>query len=126
MRTVFVAIALVLFAKLAFAAPSEFSTEGYRQLQESGSPYVVGFHAWWCGTCRVQKPALEALLRTDEFAGVAGLMADFHTHSDTRKALKVTSPSTLVLMKGTQVIARSVGVTDKNELAAFLRRTKSL
>lgn len=117
------ALFFLVSSSLAFAGISEpFSTEKFQTLQKANATYVVGFHSKWCGTCRRQKPAVEALLKTNEFAHIAGLMADFGQHRDARKTLRVGAVSTLVLMKGEKEIARAVGVTDKNDIAAFLRK----
>lgn len=118
----FAVIVAALASQMAMAGPSfEFSQAKLSELKEKNSTYVIGLHSKYCGSCKVQKPAMSRLLEQMQHSHVFGLMADFDQEKALRKELKVTSPSTLILMRGTQELARVTGVTSEAALDKFLK-----
>jgi len=86
---------------------------------------VVAFHSDSCGSCKVQKPNLEAVLSESPLQATRGLMANFETTSEFRKSLgkSIRGPSTVVIFKGDQEIARVQGETKREKLLAFISKS---
>lgn len=115
-----------LFLSLnALAAPAEsFSEAAFKEASASGKPFVVAFHSSSCGSCKVQKPSLESALLEPELKEVRGLMANFEATSDFRKGLEkvVRGPSTILVFKGGNEVARIQGETSKEKIQELIAR----
>lgn len=108
-----------------YAAPAKpFSLQSFQEVSKGNGTVVVGFHSPSCGSCKVQKPNLEALLKEDEFAAVQGFLADFEESESFRKSLErpVRGPSTIVIFKNGKELSRIQGVTRKEELRALIKK----
>ena len=44
----------------------EVNSEGFRELLQSGRPFLVEYHAPWCGYCRRLEPAFDRVVREYE------------------------------------------------------------
>lgn len=127
MKFSMIAITFGLIGTMAFAArPHEFNQASYEQSQAQGKVTVIGFHAKGCGSCKVQKPILDALLKTQELAPIEGYFADYDKEKSFRKKLKVPYPSTIVLIKDNREVARLTGETDEAKIHAFLKQGLAL
>ena len=99
-----------------------FSNERLAQLQAGGKPVGVHFHAEWCGTCKSQEKALQAIKAEGTLPSVTLLVADYDKEKDLRKQMKVRAQSTLVVFKGSQEVARVGGETATDKLKAALAK----
>lgn len=116
----------LLVAPISYAsAPILFTSAAFDGAIKESNTVVVGFQSPSCGSCRVQKPNLEAILKEPEFESVKGLMADFDETKIFRNSLKkpVRSPSTIVIFKKGVEVSRIQGVTDKDDLRKLLRES---
>ncbi|MEO5701440.1 MAG: thioredoxin family protein [Casimicrobiaceae bacterium] len=102
-----------------------FDMAAFDKLQAEGKPILVHVHADWCPTCRAQAPILAELLADPRFKDVAALAVDFDTQKDVRRTLKVNQQSTLIIYRGRTEVARTVGDTRKESIAATLQKAKS-
>jgi thioredoxin 1 len=110
---------LILAAVPAMAQPiAPFSAASLRAAQASGKPILVDVFADWCPTCRAQHPTIESLSRDPAFARLVILRLDYDRQTAEERALGVRMQSTLIAFKGAKETARSVGVTDPDEIRA--------
>ena len=99
-----------------------YRAERLAQLQTAGKAVGVHFHAEWCGTCKTQEKALQAIKSEGSLPGVALLVADYDKEKELRKQMKVRAQSTLVVFKGSQEVARVGGDTEAAKLKAALAK----
>ncbi len=103
----------------AFAETAQsFSETRFNKAISSKEAFVVAFHSDSCGSCKIQKPNLESLLQEEPLKDVLGLMANFEATSEFRKHLEkpVRGPSTILVFKQGQEVARVQGETDKQKI----------
>ncbi len=111
------------FSPVAMALDIQpFSAERLAQLQAGGKPVGVHFHAEWCGTCKSQEKALQAIKAEGTLRSVTLLVADYDKEKDLRKQMNVRAQSTLVVFKGSQEVARVGGETATDKLKAALAK----
>ena len=125
---IFMSAFLVLFAYSTFASvPTTFTEQAFSVASQNSAPVVVGFHSDSCGSCKIQKPNLDAILQEAEFSGVTGLKANFEETSSFRKSLKqpVRGPSAIVIFKNGNEVARINGVTQKDKIRKLLKEAIS-
>ncbi len=118
-------VVLGLFANFAVCAELPFSQTQFDAARSAGDPVAVVFHADWCPTCRAQAPVLKELMQTPALKSLTLYVANFDTERALKKSLGVTQQSTIVVFKGGKEIARSTGDTQRDSLAALLRRAVS-
>jgi len=109
------------FSASSFASGlSEYSESKLAEVEDSGGAAVLAFHAVSCGTCKKQKPILDSLLNEAELSTLTGLRVAFEDSADLKKKYRVSSPSTIIVVRNGGEIARSTGVTDKDDLRTML------
>jgi thiol-disulfide isomerase/thioredoxin len=122
LRTLLAAFSL-LVAATAFAAETKpFDQATFDALQAANKPVLVDVYADWCPTCKQQEPLISALIGSPEFKDYTVLKVNFDTQKDVRKTLRVNYQSTLIVYRGKQEVARSTGDTNKDSIAASLRK----
>ena len=104
------------------AGEMPFSQKMFDELRAAGKPVVVHVHAVWCETCIEQARVVAPLLSTPEFKDLTLLRADFDKEKALLKSLKVVNRSTFVAYKGSTEVGRSTGETNKDRIAALLRK----
>ncbi len=112
----------VFVAGQTLAADTPFDAANFEALEKAGKPVLVAIHADWCPTCRAQKPILSELLKTPELQGITALRVDFDNQKDAVRSFKATMQSTLIVFKGGSEVGRSVGDTNKDSIAALLKK----
>lgn len=80
----------------------------------AGKKTLVWFHATWCATCKAQELILTKIPKDQNQTVI--IKVDFDTANKLRRELKVPTQSTFLVYKNGKEVARSVGVTDPNEL----------
>ena len=120
-RSVWLLLAL-LFPLVSHAVGEPYTQDKLDALNRSGKPALVFIHADWCPTCRAQDAVLEKLLPTNEFKPITTLLVDFDTQKPVVKAFGVQYQSTLIVFKGGKEVARVTGETDRDRIAALLRK----
>lgn len=120
------AVLSFLAATSALAGETKpFDQATFAQLQAAGKPILVDVYADWCPTCKAQAPILSELMSRPEFKDYTVLKVNFDTQKDVRRVLHVTEQSTLIVYRGKQEVARSIGDTSKDSIAATLRKASS-
>jgi len=112
----------LLLPLFAHAIGDAFSQEKLDALNKVGKPALVLIVADWCGTCRAQEKILGELLPTPEFKNITALRVDFDTQKPVVQAFHVRYQSTLIVFKGGAEVARMTAETDREAIAALLRR----
>lgn len=112
---------LLVLSPAVFALDIQpYSADRLAQLQSAGKPVAVHFHAEWCGTCKTQEKALQAIKAEGSVPQVTLLVADYDKEKDLRRKMKVAAQSTLVVFKGGSEVARVGGETATDKLKAAL------
>ncbi len=89
------------------------------EVLQSDKAVLVYFWAPWCGPCRMQAPILEALA-TEAADRVKVGKVNVDEEAELAREYGVASIPTLVLFKNGQAVAKRVGLTRKDELAAWI------
>ena len=117
------ALVALLFAGLGFAAEQKaFDPATFAALQNADKPILIDVRADWCPTCKKQAPIISSLLATPEFTGYTLLEVNFDAQPAVLQQFKVTQQSTLIVFKGKAEKGRSTGDTQKDGIAALLRK----
>ena len=125
MKTIYSVLLGFFFAvasTMASGGELPFTEKVFDELRAAGKPVVVHIHAVWCETCIEQARVVTPLLATPEFKDLTLLRADFDKEKALLKSLKVVNRSTFVAFKGNTEVGRSTGETNKDRIAALLRK----
>jgi thioredoxin 1 len=112
---------------LAFAAPSmaqpiqPFTTAALKAAQTAGKPILVDAYADWCPTCRKQAPTIDAMAKDPAFDKLVILRLDYDNQTAEKRALGITTQSTLIAFNGSKETGRSVGITDPEQIKALAK-----
>ncbi|MFA7416570.1 MAG: thioredoxin family protein [Rhizobium sp.] len=112
----------LLFAGTALAAGAPFDAAKFDALNKEGKPILVAIHADWCPTCKAQDPIVSELLKMPALQGITTLRVDFDKQKDIVKRFKVQYQSTLIVFKDGKEVGRSTGDTNKDSIAALLKK----
>lgn len=99
-----------------------FDQATFDQLQVANKPILIDVYADWCPTCKQQAPIVSELMARPEFKDYTVLKVNFDTQKDVRRTLRVAEQSTFIVYRGKQEVARSIGDTRKDSIAATLRK----
>jgi thiol-disulfide isomerase/thioredoxin len=90
----------------------------------AGETVFLDVYAPWCGTCRAQSRAIEALRAANPAydAAITFIRMDWDTHgrSEYARGLGVQRRSTLILMRGEEVLGRVVADTRAESIRALM------
>jgi thioredoxin 1 len=112
---------------LAFAVPvmaqpiQPFTTAALKAAQAAGHPILVDAFAPWCPTCRKQAPTIDAMAKDPAFDKLVILRLDYDNQTAEKRALGITTQSTLIAFNGSKETGRSVGITDPEQIKALAK-----
>lgn len=99
----------------------KITSENFKQeVLQSQEPVLVDFYADWCGPCKMLSPVVDEVAQENEDVKVVKINVD--EAQDLATEYKVMSIPTLVVIKNSREVARSVGVVDKSEIVEMLKR----
>ena len=124
-RFVFVALSLFAATSVLAAETKPFDAATFAALQAANKPVLIDVYADWCPTCKQQAPIIAELMASPEFKDYTVLKVNFDTQKDVRRTLRVAEQSTLIVYRGKREVARSIGDTGKDSIAATLRKALS-
>lgn len=125
-RSLLLFAALPLFVNAAQAAQvAPFTADAFEAAQAAGKPILIDITASWCPTCKAQKPIIEEITGRDAFNDMVVLHVDFDNQVDVVRSLGARMQSTLIVFKGRNEVARSVGETDAAAIEAQLSKAIS-
>lgn len=101
---------------------SAFDQKAFAAAQAQGKSILIDISAPWCPTCRAQKPIIEKLAGEPKYKDLAIFDVDFDSRKDVLRMFDAQRQSTLIVFKGTQETARSVGSTDAEAIGALLSK----
>ncbi|TBR17213.1 thioredoxin [bacterium] len=115
------ALALLLAALPAAALIPAYRAERLSELQGAGRVVLVYFTSQTCTLCRQQEETLERLQQGGSKSAPAILQADFDSDAELRRTWGVTTPGTLVLLRGPAVVDKSTGLVSEDDIRQFVR-----
>lgn len=121
----FAAIALALNLITVGAMAGEikpYNEAAFREAKAAGKTVLLDFHADWCPVCKKQGPVLGSLVQEDKLKDIAAFKVNYDDEAALKKQFKVTSQSTLIVLKGEQVVSRATGVIDRNKIRALIEK----
>lgn len=99
----------------------KITSENFKQeVLQSQEPVLVDFYADWCGPCKMLSPVVDEVAQENEDVKVVKINVD--EAQDLAMEYRVMSIPTLVVIKNSREVARSVGVVDKSEIVEMLKR----
>lgn len=97
--------------------------EAYKQAATAKKPIIMHVHATWCPVCAKQNVVIESLMKEAEFKDVIVFKIDFDTDKGLVEQLGVKNQSTLIAAKGALEIERTAGISDKEQIRQFIRKS---
>ncbi|XP_036407989.1 LOW QUALITY PROTEIN: thioredoxin, mitochondrial-like [Megalops cyprinoides] len=92
-----------------------------RVINSSLGPVLVGFHAQWCGPCKILGPRLEKAIAKQQ-GRVAMAKVDIDEHTDLALEYGVSAVPTVIAIRGGNVIDHFVGIKDEEQLNLFVSK----
>jgi thioredoxin-like negative regulator of GroEL len=105
------------------AEVSPFTEAAFAAAQAADRPILVAIQAPWCPTCAAQRPILQQIEAQGAYRNLRVLLVDFDTQKDVVHQMHATMQSTLVVFHGSREVARSVGDTNPESIAATVGRS---
>ncbi len=99
----------------------EFDLAAFDAARASGQPVVLAVHAWWCGTCRAQKPVQKQIMTEPGLEKVRLFVVDFDKNKKWLKTMNITAQSVMVVYVGKNEFNRSLGETNGKKLSQQIR-----
>ena len=87
----------------------------HEEVENAALPVMIDFYADWCGPCRMMAPIVEKL--SDEYEGkmIVG-KCNVDEQEELASKFGVMSIPTILILKGGQVVMKSVGGVSQGEL----------
>jgi thiol-disulfide isomerase/thioredoxin len=103
----------------------EFDLRAFEAARASGQPVVLAVHAWWCGTCRAQKPVQKQIMSETGLEKVRLFVIDFDRNKKWLKSMNISAQSVMVVYVGPNEFNRSMGETNSKKLSQQIRSALS-
>lgn len=120
-----VATAVGTFGVTQAATVQPFRQAAFDAAQKSGDPILIFVEASWCPTCAKERPILQQLYATPEFAHLRVFDVDFDTSKPLLRQLGVQMQSTLIVYHGAKETGRMTGATDPAMIKRLLETSAS-
>ncbi len=116
---------LLTISNTAFAAEGvqTYQPERFNHAQYHDQMIVVDIYKDGCGTCAKQEPALQAA--REIYPDAAFFRVDFARDKEAVKRFRAIKQSTIIVFKGDQERARSMGETNKEKILQMIAKGAS-
>ena len=93
----------------------------FQEILSGELPVLVDFWATWCGPCRALSPTVDEI--AEEYAGkVEVVKCNVDDADQIAMQYRIMSIPTLLYFKGGQLVDRTVGLDDKDDIVARLSK----
>ncbi len=113
------------FGAVHAATVQPYQQAAFDAAQKSGEPVLIFVEASWCPTCAKERPILQQLYGTPEFANLKVFDVDFDTSKPLLRQLGVQMQSTLIVYHGSKETGRMTGATDPAVIKRLLETSTS-
>ena len=94
------------------------TSENYSEVTSSDKTVLLDFWASWCGPCQMISPIVEEIAQEREDITVGKINVD--EQMELAQEFGISSIPTLVVIKNSEVINKSVGLISKDEILSLL------
>ena len=115
---------LVLLRGSAAAQPAAFDAALFQSLQAGNGIIVLQFVSPHCEVCSHQEDAMERIAQDPVEKSPAFLQVPFERETVFRSRYKVSSVSTLLILKGSVELGRESGLEGEDEIRNFIRASQ--
>lgn len=98
------------------------SQEFEKILQDKDGAYLVDFWATWCGPCKMLAPVFESV--SEKFSDVSFCKIDVDENMEAAQAVRVAAVPTLIFVRHGEIVAKTAGFMDEDELSDFVEENK--
>lgn len=120
MKSLLLALSLLLVANSTVAASEDYTAARFAELAAAHKPVLVDVYAPWCPTCRRQKAILGELFKDPKLAAINVLIVDYDNQPDVVAQFKAPRQSTLVMFNGGVETGRLIADTREAEIRKLL------
>lgn len=100
-------------------AAIKVTKDNFNEIKASEKVVLLDFYADWCGPCRMVVPVVEKIASEHPEYVIGKVNVD--DEGELAKAFGVMSIPTLVVLKGGEVVNKSIGAKNEAQILAMLK-----